>query len=103
MKKPVKRSAGARRRQGHVLREARRPKQTVGDIYLQGADDLLSGPQLRRMLGGASRMALHRWQLTAGLPRPVKLGHGVQARNFWRRGDVIAWIARRAGEQGGPG
>jgi hypothetical protein len=34
-----------------------------------------------------------------GCPRPVKLGEGKFARNFFRYGDAVAFIADRAGER----
>ena len=91
----------ARRRADRPAQMTVLPSRAIdAGVAVGDPDSLVSGPQLQKMLGGASRMALHRWQKSAGLPPPLKLGVGSQARNFWRRADILAWIAQRAAAQG---
>jgi hypothetical protein len=63
------------------------------------ADDLLSAIEVRRMLGGVSDVTLSRWMNDArvGLPRPVKFGARLNARRFWRRGDINRFIEAQRG------
>lgn len=53
----------------------------------------LTSIQLRDMIGGVSRMTLHRWQTDESInfPRPVRIGR----RRFWRADEVESWMADR--------
>jgi predicted DNA-binding transcriptional regulator AlpA len=75
---------------------ARAAAHPVPDAAPGNPDDMIPRHVVQRMLGNPSRMTLHRWQQTADFPRAIKLGQGATARNFWRRGDVAAWITARA-------
>lgn len=62
----------------------------AGDIVL--ADQLISSVSVREQCGGICDMTLWRWQRHYGFPKPhMKVGN----RNFWRVGDVAAWIKQK--------
>ena len=56
--------------------------------------ELVPSSQLRKMLGGASAMALWRWQRLPRdpLPEPVAI---LGRRRFWDHAEVLAWLERR--------
>lgn len=51
-------------------------------------DDLIRVADVRRMLGGICRETLYRYRRDRNFPRPVVIA----SQNFWRVGDVRAWI-----------
>ena len=59
------------------------------------ADDpnrLIPARALRTLLGDASNMTIWRWRSRHQLPSPIK----INGRNYWRLGEVLAWIEARA-------
>jgi predicted DNA-binding transcriptional regulator AlpA len=54
-------------------------------------DRLLRTPEVRRAVGGVSRVTLHKWVMCGKFPPPVKVG----LRNCWRESVVEAWIDGR--------
>lgn len=57
--------------------------------------ELLPSAQLRKMLGGASAMAIWRWLRLPNdpLPQPAAI---LGRRRYWRRSEIETWVARRA-------
>jgi len=54
-------------------------------------DRLLRSPEVRRAVGGISRVTLHKWVMCGKFPPPVKVG----LRNSWPESQVRGWIERR--------
>lgn len=55
-------------------------------------DDLITTPELRRLLGGVSNMFLYRrLQDDPTFPRPFRFG-GDNAPRFWSRAEIREWI-----------
>ncbi|HLJ18647.1 MAG TPA: hypothetical protein VKU84_00530 [Stellaceae bacterium] len=59
-------------------------------------DGFITQLQARALLGGVTDTTIERWRKDLGFPAPAKFGGH---RNFYRRGDVLAWAARRLNEQ----
>ena len=57
---------------------------------------LITLRQLRTRMGGRSRNAIFADVERGVLPRPVKLGRGSGARNYWQEAEVDACIKRLA-------
>jgi predicted DNA-binding transcriptional regulator AlpA len=57
-------------------------------------DTLLTSAQTRARVGGVSTMCIWRWMRDPRVlfPPPVK----INARNYWRLGDLRGWQAERA-------
>jgi predicted DNA-binding transcriptional regulator AlpA len=55
-----------------------------------GPETFLSTRQVRAMIGGVSRMWIHRRQLDAGFPRGIHLGGGKLV--FYKLSEVQAWV-----------
>lgn len=56
--------------------------------------DLVPSAQLRKMLGGASAMAVWRWLRLPNdpLPQPAAI---LGRRRFWDRNEIESWLTRR--------
>lgn len=57
-------------------------------------DDLLTAHTVRAMLGDISETTLYRAIWRGDIPHGIRITPG---RVAWRRGDILAYIARRAG------
>jgi predicted DNA-binding transcriptional regulator AlpA len=57
-------------------------------------DSLMGTRETCAFLGHVSKMTLYRWAQNpaSGFPLPFRVGQ----RNFWRRGDVLAFVERMA-------
>lgn len=56
-------------------------------------DALITQPQLKRLAGDISDMTIWRWRRAGLIPEPSN----IRGRNYWRSGDVRAFLARLAG------
>lgn len=64
-------------------------------------DGLVSAVYVRaHLLGGLGKNQMARLRERFGFPKPIKLG---SRRNFYRRADVLAWVAARARAQDAAG
>jgi predicted DNA-binding transcriptional regulator AlpA len=80
---------------------ARRATEPAAAPPVVDPDGYVSEPYARaQLLGGVSDSQMARLRERFGFPKPVKLG---SRRNFYRRADVLAWIADRASAQGAAG
>ena len=64
--------------------------------------NLIPAKTVREILGGICSMTLHRWVNDGNynylnFPKPIK----ISTRNYWRRGDIEAFISTRADIQYG--
>src|SRR6266849_2024081 len=68
-------------------------------LGLAADDVLVTGPQLRAILGGVSEMCIWRWirDPNVALPRPFK----INGRNYWRRQVIRTWLTQRMGRADG--
>jgi predicted DNA-binding transcriptional regulator AlpA len=67
---------------------------------IKDSDELLSSKQVRQLLGGCSDMHVHRLchspkYAHLDFPKPVKFDDRPNARNYWWRSVIAAWIKRR--------
>ena len=78
---------------GHsTQRERREPQSAIGPPL--DDDILLTAAQTRARVGGVSAMCVWRWMRDPRVqfPQPIK----INARNYWRIGDLRRWQAERA-------
>ena len=70
------------------LRQVSKPELVLDD------DALLTSAQTQALVGGVSAMCIWRWirDPRVQLPAPIKINQ----RNYWRRGDLRAWLAARS-------
>jgi predicted DNA-binding transcriptional regulator AlpA len=63
-------------------------------------DELIGSKPMRRLVGDCSLMQIHRLcnspkYAHLEFPKPVKLDDRPNARNYWWRSEVVAWVKRR--------
>jgi predicted DNA-binding transcriptional regulator AlpA len=61
-------------------------------------EQLLTCAMVRKYVP-VTEMTLFRWVRDKKFPAPVKLTDSPRARNFWRAGDILAYLARKAAKR----
>jgi predicted DNA-binding transcriptional regulator AlpA len=64
--------------------------------------DLLDTNDIMERYKLSSRKTVNNWINSGALPRPMKMGSGPSASNYWRREDILAHETRLAGAAAAP-